>query len=208
MIYSIAVIIFSILIHEAGHLLASLFFKVKVTAYSFGFGPVLLHKEWKGIDWRFSLIPFGGYCAIDEDVTHENSLSTIAYWKMAIILMAGIFLNLMLAVTCYLIQFQSVRAGVVLDFLVLKYAFACDYVNLASILYYSKCNYYLVQISYINLFLFLTNILPLPALDSGYLWLMPLRKKIGEKVFKRIINWSFGIIMVLQVLLIVYWWVL
>ena len=208
MIFYLCILIFSILIHEFGHLLTSLFFHVKVRAYSIGFGPILLHKKWKGIDWRLSLLPLGGYCDIDEDINSKNSLANIAYWKTCVILLSGVFLNISLAIICYLIQFQSIRIGVHIDLLVLKYAFMRDYQSLAYVIILSKANLYLVQISFLNLILFLTNIIPIPALDGGYLWLMPLRKKLGENIYKNIIHYSFWSLMILQVLLLIYWWVL
>ena len=55
---------FLVFIHELGHFAASSLSGVKVEAFSIGMGPVLLHKEWHGTDWRLSLLPFGGYCAM------------------------------------------------------------------------------------------------------------------------------------------------
>ena len=208
MLYYLIVIIFSVIIHESGHLLSALYFKVKVKAFSVGFGTILIHKKWKNIDWRISLLPFGGYCDIEESIYIENSLSNISYLKQVIILMAGVFLNLLLACICYFIQYKSISKGIIIDLYIFKYIFLKDYNSIAIILNTFKANIYLVQISVLNFFLFLTNILPIPALDGGYLWMLPLRRKIGEILFKRIVYTFFSLLMIAQFILIYYWWML
>ncbi|WP_407428994.1 RIP metalloprotease RseP [Treponema sp.] len=61
-----------VFLHELGHFLAAKLSGVKVEAFSIGMGPVLLHKEWKGTDWRISLLPFGGYCAMKGEQDFEE----------------------------------------------------------------------------------------------------------------------------------------
>src|SRR5205807_9400304 len=48
-------------IHELGHFWAARFFDVKVDAFSFGFGPRLFGFRRGETDYRFSLLPIGGY---------------------------------------------------------------------------------------------------------------------------------------------------
>ena len=55
-----------IFIHEFGHLLAGLWRKLHVERFSIGFGPALLKRERKGIEYRVSWIPFGGYVALPQ----------------------------------------------------------------------------------------------------------------------------------------------
>ena len=62
---------FLIFIHEGGHFLAARFFKVKVEAFSIGFGPKLFTKKGKETAYSLSLIPFGGYVKM----TGENERS-------------------------------------------------------------------------------------------------------------------------------------
>ncbi|MCR4822389.1 MAG: site-2 protease family protein [Treponema sp.] len=64
---------FLVFIHEAGHFIASRLCGVKVEAFSLGMGPVLFHKTIKGTDWRLSLLPFGGYCAMKGEKDFEES---------------------------------------------------------------------------------------------------------------------------------------
>lgn len=53
-----------VFVHELGHFAAARFFGVTVEAFSIGMGPVLIHRKRKETDYRLSLIPLGGYCAM------------------------------------------------------------------------------------------------------------------------------------------------
>ena len=118
-VYGILCLFFLILFHEFGHFLAAKLFGVKVESFSIGFGPILLHKNIKGTDYRLSLFPLGGYCgmkgekdfqkAIEEklpEVSGESdSLYGIHPFKRALIGFAGPFFNFILAVVaCSLIN--------------------------------------------------------------------------------------------------------
>ena len=103
-----------IVIHELGHLTAAKIFKVYCLEYSIGFGPALIHKRRKGGETYFSLrvIPFGGYVSmygegveLEEGVTidESRSLEGIKKWKKAIILLAGVTMNAVLALTLFFI---------------------------------------------------------------------------------------------------------
>ena len=65
---------FLIFFHELGHFLAAKLFKVKVEAFSVGFGPVLLHRKHGDTDYRLSLIPLGGYCKMKGENDFFRSL--------------------------------------------------------------------------------------------------------------------------------------
>lgn len=63
---------FAIFIHEFGHFLAARWRGLGVDAFSIGFGPVLWRKVFRGVEWRLSAIPFGGYVSIP-DVDPEGT---------------------------------------------------------------------------------------------------------------------------------------
>ena len=63
-----------VLIHETGHLIAARICGVTVEAFSVGMGPILLHKTIKGTDYRLSLIPLGGYCAMKGEKSFSEAL--------------------------------------------------------------------------------------------------------------------------------------
>ncbi len=69
-IFSFALIILffggSIFIHELGHFLAAKKRGLEILRFSVGFGPKLFSWERDGIEYRLSMIPFGGYVALPQ----------------------------------------------------------------------------------------------------------------------------------------------
>ncbi len=57
---------FCVFIHEFGHLLAGLWRNLHIERFSIGFGPPIWKKEIKGVEYRVSWIPFGGYVALPQ----------------------------------------------------------------------------------------------------------------------------------------------
>ena len=103
-----------IMIHELGHFTAAKIFKVYVQEYSIGFGPALIHKKRKDGETYFSLrvIPFGGYVSmygegtqLEEgvEIDQSRSLEGIKKWKRAIIMVAGVTMNAILALTIFFV---------------------------------------------------------------------------------------------------------
>ena len=53
---------FIVFIHEYGHFIFARLFKVHIEEFSIGFGKrIFSFKDKKGTEWKFSLIPMGGY---------------------------------------------------------------------------------------------------------------------------------------------------
>ena len=101
-----------IMIHELGHLMAAKVFKVYCLEYSIGFGPKLIKVKRKKGETYFSLraIPFGGYVSMygegvelpeGTEIPPERSLEGIKKWKKAIILVAGVTMNAVLALVIF-----------------------------------------------------------------------------------------------------------
>lgn len=65
-----------VLVHEFGHFIAAKMTGVTVEAFSVGMGPVLLHKNVKGVDLRLSLLPIGGYCAMKGENAFQEALDS------------------------------------------------------------------------------------------------------------------------------------
>jgi len=57
---------FAVFIHEFGHFVAAKLLGFKVEVFSIGFGPALWKKTYKGVEYRISAIPFGGYVALPQ----------------------------------------------------------------------------------------------------------------------------------------------
>ena len=103
-----------IMVHELGHLAAAKAFKVYCFEYSIGFGPKLFSFKRKNGETKVSLrgIPFGGYVSMygegmdvpeGLDIPPERNLENIKKWKKAIILVAGVTMNVVLALTIFFI---------------------------------------------------------------------------------------------------------
>ena len=103
-----------IMIHELGHLIAAKAFKVYCLEYSIGMGPLLFKFKRKNGETQFSLrgIPFGGYVSmygegvpLPEGVTvdESRSLNGIKPWKRAIVLLAGVTMNAILALVFFFV---------------------------------------------------------------------------------------------------------
>src|SRR5439155_10410472 len=107
-----------ILIHELGHYWAARYFDVKVEAFRVGFGPRLFGFRRGEADYRFSLLPLGGYVKMaGEQVTDENAsdprrVLSKPRWQRLIIAFAGPFMNVVLAVGLltglYMVKFEKI----------------------------------------------------------------------------------------------------
>lgn len=91
-----------VLVHEGGHFFAARALGVRVNEFAIGMGPVLLHKKRKNTEFSVRLIPIGGYVAMDEDSSADAddkaAFNNKPWWARTIILMAGPFMNFVLAV--------------------------------------------------------------------------------------------------------------
>ena len=109
-----------IMLHELGHLLAAKIFGVYCKEFSFGFGPKLLSYKGKETEYCLRAIPLGGFVAMAgdtdndletrvdiTDLPEERTLTGIARWKRIIIMMAGIMMNILLAVFIYSMMILS-----------------------------------------------------------------------------------------------------
>jgi len=100
-------------IHEGGHFLVARAFGVGIEKFSIGFGKPLLEIERKGIKYRISWIPLGGYVKMQgedpdeawEPIARELSFMYKAWWKRALIAFSGPFANLLLGLLLYILAF-------------------------------------------------------------------------------------------------------
>src|SRR5258708_127196 len=96
---------FLIFAHESGHFFMAKLFKVRVLVFSFGFGRRLFGFRKGATDYRVSLIPLGGYVRMAGDTPEENQpqnpdeFLSRPKWQRFLILVAGPFMNLVIAIT-------------------------------------------------------------------------------------------------------------
>ena len=122
-------------IHEFGHYITAKMFKVYVTEFAIGFGPILFKKKKDNWETQFSLraVPLGGFCAIvgedmpdmtDEEykalsnedkslvdlyktIPPERRLDGISKPKKALIMSAGVILNFILGFLLLVLFFST-----------------------------------------------------------------------------------------------------
>ena len=99
----------AILIHEFGHFIVALKLGLRVDAFSIGFGPAIWKKKFKGVEYRISWIPLGGYVSIPDvdpegtkklegEGRSEGPRKNIPPWKEIAVAFAGPAMNIVLAV--------------------------------------------------------------------------------------------------------------
>jgi len=208
--YIISTLLITVAFHEAAHMIVALLCKVKVEAFSIGFGKVLLHKKLWNIDFRLSAIPLGGYCRLEgEKGKTKTGWLTKRYSKKLAIVLAGVTANLLIAFLCYWINYKSIRLGLYVDFKLLTSIFTKDYLTIYVLIATLQPNLFILQLGLMNLFACLTNLLPIPALDGGFVWLFHLERIYKEKfpVFlDKITKIGFIVLIILQVVLIYWVW--
>ena len=112
-IYFLLLLSAIILIHEAGHLVAAKLFGVYCYEFSFGMGPVLLKHKGKETQYSLRALPVGGFVAMagetdgdeaypDVEVPAGRRLTEKKPWQKIIIMLAGVFMNFVLAFMIFL----------------------------------------------------------------------------------------------------------
>jgi len=93
-----------IVIHELGHFLVAKAFRIRVEAFSVGFGPRLFGYRYGDTDYRLSAFPLGGYVKMageipGEDVTGDpHEFLSKPKWQRFLVAFAGPAMNGVLAI--------------------------------------------------------------------------------------------------------------
>ena len=107
---AVLILLVMITVHEFGHYVAGKLLKFKINEFSIGFGPALFRKKSEKTGEQFSVrvVPLGGYCAFDgeeEETESETSFVKQKPWKRIVVLVAGAFMNYVLALLLILTSF-------------------------------------------------------------------------------------------------------
>jgi regulator of sigma E protease len=103
-------------VHEFGHYLTARLLGMRVLEYAIGFGPKAFAFVRGGIQYSVRWVPFGGYVRIlgqdDFSVQQEGegdpqAFTSKPWWAQAIVLVAGVTMNLVLALLVLTIAFAS-----------------------------------------------------------------------------------------------------
>jgi len=109
----IALILLVIGVHELGHFIAAKSLKIPVLRFSVGFGKALFRlKDKQGTDYIIAMIPLGGYVKLLDERDGDVSISQRhlafnrqPFWKKFIVLIAGVTLNMLIAIMAYWLMF-------------------------------------------------------------------------------------------------------
>ena len=100
--------------HELGHFLVAKWSGILVYTFSFGFGPKLFGFKWGETEYVVSLLPLGGYVKMagedkeeDENIPENRKFNTKPIWIRALIVIAGPFMNFILAIVIFSLLFMS-----------------------------------------------------------------------------------------------------
>ncbi|MCR5541602.1 MAG: site-2 protease family protein [Ruminococcus sp.] len=105
----IAVVIFSLIItiHEFGHFIAAKANGVKVNEFAIGMGPAIFKKKKGETLYAIRIFPIGGYCAMEGENTDSadgRAFCQKAVWRRMIIVVAGVFMNMILGLILLMVQ--------------------------------------------------------------------------------------------------------
>ena len=114
-----------ILIHEAGHFFTAKFFKIKVEEFGFGLPPRIFGIKFRETLYSINWLPIGGFVKLyGEDDAGSGSVNlkeqkipkedldrafyTRPIWQRALVIVAGVVMNFILAVTIISVLFSFV----------------------------------------------------------------------------------------------------
>jgi regulator of sigma E protease len=102
----LAILMTAVLVHEFAHYLNARSVGVPVRAFSVGMGPIVWRRQWRGTEWRLSLLPLGGYVDLpgmaataDEDGTlrhPDEGMATRTLPQKLWVLSGGVLANYVL----------------------------------------------------------------------------------------------------------------
>lgn len=104
-----------VLAHEFGHFMMGKLFKVKIEAFSMGFGKPILKKKYGETEYRLCAVPLGGYVKFvgdepDKDAPVPAEIKPFTFteqkvWKRTLVVFAGPAFNFILAVGLFMIVY-------------------------------------------------------------------------------------------------------
>src|SRR5947199_383193 len=105
-----------IAVHEFGHYLSARLLGMRVLEFVFGFPPRIASITHAGITFSLNAIPFGGFVRIlgqDDFAIHQQgegdpgAFTSKPWWAQAIVLVAGVTMNVVLALVVLTTAFAS-----------------------------------------------------------------------------------------------------
>ena len=218
LIIFLTIIIVAVILHELGHYLMARKCGLIAAEFNIGMGPKICGKEWKGTMWNIRMLPFGG-----SGVLEDSAMQGLRPIDRIKIFFAGPLVNMMLSVGFFIIGALIAQHYSVL-WIVTNWAkntatiIPLFFTSLVSTLSPSAPTIaestkamegiiaqqestrmviaYICQLTFsLNAFLFIGNILPIPALDGGQI-AMDIPAAFGKPLSPKkvaVANWIFYI---------------
>src|ERR1039458_7115173 len=105
-----------VIVHEFGHFAVAKLLKVRVEAFSFGFGPRLFGFKYGETDYKVCLLPLGGFVKMTgenpgegEPVDDPAAFSSHPRWQRMLIGVAGPISNFILAFVLMVFYFAAIN---------------------------------------------------------------------------------------------------
>jgi regulator of sigma E protease len=102
----VIILLVLVIVHEAGHFFSAKWFGIRVDEFGFGFPPKIFGFKKGETEYTLNALPFGGFVKIFGESPDADSISgpdaarsfvNKAKWKQAVVLVAGVFANFLLA---------------------------------------------------------------------------------------------------------------
>ena len=95
-VVTIIIFLLMVSIHEFGHFIVAKKSGMTVTEFAVGMGPAIFKKEKGGTLYSVRILPLGGYCRIEDDLTEDEKAFVHPLWKRFLMVIAGPALNVVL----------------------------------------------------------------------------------------------------------------
>jgi regulator of sigma E protease len=108
----LSLLVVLVVIHEFGHFIAAKAFGIKVLEFGIGFPPkAVTYLRKGGTEYTLNWLPIGGFVRLlgEEDPSDPQSLAAAPRWKRLIVMFAGVFMNIVLAVVLLAVGFMVPR---------------------------------------------------------------------------------------------------
>src|SRR6185369_5273376 len=112
----IIILLVLVIVHEAGHFFTAKSFGIRVDEFGFGFPPKLFGIKKGETEYTVNLLPIGGFVKIfgenpdDENTNGPDAARSFVHkakWKQALVLVAGVVMNFLLAWFLFSVGFMS-----------------------------------------------------------------------------------------------------
>ncbi|WZL74881.1 RIP metalloprotease RseP [Clostridiaceae bacterium 35-E11] len=109
----VALLVFGVLVvfHEFGHFGIAKLVGIKVHEFAIGMGPRILKLKGSETEYSIRIFPIGGYVKMegeDEASQDERSFNNKPLWARILVIIAGPFMNFILAILLFAIIFYSI----------------------------------------------------------------------------------------------------